>query len=73
LYNLKNQLLGKKDEIGVVRSKKPDLPDDKDALQAELKSLKKQVHRLQLEIDILNKAGEIIKKKPGHRSPKPDK
>ena len=65
LYNWKKQLLGEKDVDSVVRSKKPDLPDDKDELQAELESLKKQVHKLKLEIDILTKAAEIIKKDLG--------
>jgi len=49
----------------MVHSKKPNLPDDKDELQAELESLRKQVHKLQLEIDILTKAAEIIKKDLG--------
>ena len=65
LYNWKKQLLDKKDENSMVHSKKPNLPDDKDELQAELESLRKQVHKLQLEIDILTKAAEIIKKDLG--------
>jgi len=65
LYKWKKQLLGEKDVDSVVCSKKPDLPDDKDELQAELESLKKQVHKLKLEIDILTKAAEIIKKDLG--------
>src|SRR5688572_108922 len=65
LYNWKKQLLDEKDVDSVVRSKKPGLPDDKDELQAELESLQKQVHKLKLEIDILTKAAEIIKKDLG--------
>ena len=32
------------------------VPDDKDELELELESLKRQVFRLQLELDILHKA-----------------
>src|SRR5690554_7700995 len=56
LYKWKKQLLGEKDVDSVVCSKKPDLPDDKDELQAELESLKKQVHKLKLEIDKIERA-----------------
>ncbi len=40
-------------------------PQDKnqDALLGEIQHLRKQVHQLQLERDILTKANELIKKK----------
>ena len=41
------------------------LPDDKDVLEMELESLKRQVYRLQLELDILQKAAEVVKKDQG--------
>ena len=41
------------------------LPDDKDELEMELESLKRQVYRLQLELDILQKAAEVVKKDQG--------
>ena len=47
------------------KSREIDIPSDKDELVTELESLKKQVYKLQMEIDILNKAAEIIKKDPG--------
>lgn len=47
------------------KSKDPSLPDDRDALIAELETLKKQVYRLQMEKDILEATAEILKKDPG--------
>ena len=47
------------------KSREIDIPSDKDELVTELESLKKQVYKLQMEIDILNTAAEIIKKDPG--------
>ena len=44
------------------RPNKSSLPDDKDALVAELANLKEQVYRQQMELDILKKAAEILKK-----------
>jgi hypothetical protein len=41
---------------------RPPLPDDRDALLAEVESLKKQIYHLQMERAILEKAAEIIKK-----------
>lgn len=64
LYKWKNELLGE----GVVimsEPNKPKLPDDKDALLTEVDSLKKQIYQQQMELDILNKAVEIIKKGQG--------
>lgn len=44
-------------------------PQDKnqDALLGEIQRLRKQVHQLQLERDILTKANELIKKRSGHQ------
>lgn len=64
LYKWKDELLGK----GVTSITEPDKTaplDDKDALLAEIESLKKQIYRQQMELDVLNKAVEIIKKGPG--------
>ena len=64
LYKWKNELLGE----GVVimsETNKPKLPDDKDVLLTEVDSLKKQIYQQQMELDILNKAVEIIKKGQG--------
>ena len=65
LYNWKNDLLGKGESITLVRKKDKALPDDKEALSAEVESLKHQIRRLKLEKDILEGAAQIIKKNPG--------
>ena len=65
LYKWKNELLGKEDGKAMDKSDKPPLPDDRDVLLAEIDSLKKEIFRKQMELDILNKAAEIIKKGQG--------
>jgi putative transposase len=65
LYAWKRKLLGKESEAAMNQGTIEALPNDKDELIAQLESLKKQVYRLQLEIDILNKAAEVIKKDQG--------
>lgn len=65
LYKWKNKLLGKEDGKAMNKSDKPPLPDDRDALLTEVESLKKEIFRKQMELDILNKAAEIIKKGQG--------
>jgi putative transposase len=65
LYAWKRELLGEED------TKPMDEPDDcaspqqRDALQQEVESLHKRIHRLQLEHDILKKANELLKKDQG--------
>jgi transposase InsO family protein/transposase-like protein len=65
LYRWKNDLLGKESASAMKRPNKSSLPDDKDALVAELANLKEQVYRQQMELDILKKAAEILKKDQG--------
>lgn len=65
LYKWKKQLLGEEDTKTMSKYRKPTLPDDRDSLLAEVESLKKQIYRQQMELDILNKAAEIIKKGQG--------
>lgn len=67
---MEKELLGEED-TNMSEPGKFMLPDDRDALLAEVDSLKKQIYRQQMELDILNKAVEIIKR-PGHRSPEAD-
>ena len=62
LYKWKKGLLGEEDSGFMKRPDKSTLPDDKDALLAELSDLKEQVYRQQMELDILKKAAEILKK-----------
>ena len=65
LYKWKKQLLGEEEAKIMSKSRKPKLPDDRDALLTEVELLKKQIYRKQMELDILNKATEIIKKDQG--------
>jgi hypothetical protein len=46
-------------------SGKPTFHDDRDGLLAMVESLKKQIYRQQMELDVLTKAAEIIKKDQG--------
>ena len=65
LYQWKQELLGREDFKAMPKPKDLSLPDDRDALIAELETLKKQVYRLQMEKDILEATAEILKKDPG--------
>jgi putative transposase len=65
LYKWKKQLLSEEGQITVEQLGQKPLPDDKDELVMELESLKRQVYRLQLELDILQKAAEVVKKDQG--------
>lgn len=79
LYSWKRRLLGKKDDV-MAKSKgtkdivkvavgvpdgSVDLSAEKKMLTQQVQELQKEVRRLQLERDILEKAGEIIKKDRG--------
>ena len=65
LYKWKQELLTREDHKTVPNPKQPSLSDERDALIAELETLKKQVYRLQMEKDILEATTEILKKDPG--------
>ena len=65
LYKWKKELLGEESAGVMNRSDKSSLPDDKDSLEAMLSDLKEQVYRQQMELDILKKAAEILKKDQG--------
>lgn len=65
LYKWKNDLLGKEGVKKLTKLKARNLPNDKDELIVEIESLKKQVYLLQLEKDILEATGEILKKDLG--------
>jgi len=65
LYKWEKELLGEENTKTMRESGKLTLPDDRDALLVEVESLKKQIYRQQMELDILSKAAEIIKKDPG--------
>ena len=65
LYKWKKELLGEEDAEAMKRFTRSSLPDDKEALEEMLADLKGQVYRQQMELDILNKAAEILKKDQG--------
>lgn len=65
LYKWKKELLGKENLKDMDISGKPPLPDNKEALLAEVESLKKEIYRKQMELDALKKAAEIVKKDLG--------
>ena len=63
LYKWRRELLG--GDAKMSEPSKPILLDDKDVLLAKVESLNKQIYRQQMELDILKKAAEIIKKDQG--------
>lgn len=65
LCKWKKKLLDEESWPTMQRTRGNDLSSEKEKLLAEIESLKKQVHRLQMEIDILNKAAEVLKKDLG--------
>ena len=65
LYKWKTELLGEGCTGKMKHENRPPLPDDRDALLADVESLKKQIYHLQMERAILEKAAEIIKKAQG--------
>ena len=64
LYKWKKEILGE-DIEHMKKQKKQLLSNDKNTLAAEVESLKKQIYQQQIELDILKKAAEIIKKDQG--------
>lgn len=65
LYKWKKELLGEENNKPMDGSGIPPFCDDKDALLAEVELLKKEIYRKQMELDMLKKAAEIIKKDQG--------
>jgi putative transposase len=66
LYNWKNQLLGPEAPAPMKRQKDSTPPDvERAELEKQLDELRRNVHRLQLEQDVLKKANELIKKDAG--------
>ena len=65
LYKWRNDLLGEEKAGSMKKSEISSLPDDKDALEAMLVDLKEQIYRQKMELDILTKAAEILKKDQG--------
>ena len=65
LYKWKKELLGEEDGEAMEGSRKRKLPKDRGRLLAEIDSLDKQIYQKQLELDIFNKAVELVKKEQG--------
>ena len=65
LYKWKKDLFGEDGFSNMKKNDKETLPDDKDALESEIRSLKKQIYQLQMERDLLERAAEILKKGQG--------
>ena len=65
LYNWKRELLSKEVSATMPKEKEKPLPEDKDALLAEIERLESEIKRLKLETDIWRMAAEIVKKGPG--------
>jgi putative transposase len=65
LYKWKNQLLGR--EAAASMNRNDELPPDpaRTALEQQVESLRRDIHRLQLEHDLLKKANELVKKDLG--------
>ena len=65
LYNWKNQLLGPEAPASMKpRHESPSSPE-REELERQLESLRRDIHRLQLEHDLLKKANELVKKDTG--------
>ena len=65
LYIWKNKLLGKEAPLNMKSHEENSGHDNREELKEELDTLKKDIHKLQLEHDILQKANEILKKDKG--------
>lgn len=65
LYKWKKDLFGEEYIKRMKGKGKLTLPNDKNALQSEIRLLKQQIYQLQMERDLLEKAAEIIKKGQG--------
>lgn len=71
LYNWKDQRLGREAPSSMARHHDLPATASREELQRELEILRRDVQRLQLEHDLLEKANELLKR-PGHRPAKPD-
>ncbi len=65
LYGWKNELLGEEVPVAMAKKSRRSLSEERDELMREVESLRKRIHQLQLEHDILKKASELLKKEEG--------
>lgn len=73
LYNWKNQLLGREAPASMKRDKGTPAETDRDELERQVEGLRRDIRNLQLEHDLLKKANELVKKRPGRRPATPEK
>ena len=62
LYNWKNQLLGQETAASMNPQNQPSSSAETEELERQLEVLRRDIHRLQLEHDLLKKANELLKK-----------
>lgn len=65
LYKWKDEIIGNSAYQTVRKHNEPSLEAERDALREEVARLNQEIRRRQMELDILKKAEEIIKKDPG--------
>lgn len=65
LYTWKNQLLGSEDSSPMTRNRNPSTSSNRDELEQQVETLRRDIRRLQLEQNILKKANELLKKDLG--------
>lgn len=65
LYKWKNQLLGPEANASMKHQNDPPPGPERAALEQQVESLRRDIHQLQLEHDILKKANELLKKGQG--------
>ena len=65
LYNWKNTLLGPKAPASMTHKNDPPPSPDRAELERTVESLKRDIHKLQLEHDLLKMAAELLKKGQG--------
>ena len=65
LYNWKNQLLGREAPALMKREKPSPAVADRNALEQQVETLRRDIRNLQLEHDLLKKANDLLKKDLG--------
>lgn len=65
LYKWKDEVIGDEAYQAMRKQSEPSVKEERDALLQEVERLNQQIRRQQMELDILKKAEEIIKKDPG--------
>lgn len=65
LYKWKDEIIGDEAYQSMCKHEKPSLTEKRDALREEVNRLNQEIRRQLMELDILKKAEEIIKKDPG--------